>query len=296
MAEGLLSRAVSRLARKMIRQAVDSRLAEELNTVLVNYKIRPKEKEIFTSEAQVQQHLQGYSDGQLNEYIIAKSARWLEGLDASTFTFPPHLYSLLWVVQTAQGKLGAPIRILDFGGGAPTIPLLLRQLGMGPRLGSYRIVESPAFVERVLPAWQAACDYASSYDGSEGVDLLILSSVLPYLPKALTDHVLATLAAHPPRFLYFGRTSFLDENYPADEALTIQESRFKDHGAQVDVGMAHLEDNMARYVKRHIKWSAIARVIEPLGYRMVLALSDDSGLENIKGLGLYANNSLWERT
>lgn len=294
MAEGIMSRVITKVSRKVIQQAIDSRLADELNAVLVNYKIRPKEKEIFHSEAEVQAHLNGYSDSLLNEYIVAKSVRWLDALRSDEFVLPPHVYSLLFVIELVQAKMGGAVRIIDFGGGAPTIPVLLKQMGAARQVLQYRIVESPAFVEKVPPSWRESCDYSSVYAG-EPCDLLILSSVLPYLPKSLTQLIFQSLEKSPPRFIYFGRTSFLPEHYPSDEAFTIQESKFREHGAQVDVGMADIENNLAQYVKRHFKWSAVAQVLEPLGYRKSIGLVDDSGLENIKGLGLYSNNSLWDR-
>ncbi|HYF21607.1 MAG TPA: hypothetical protein VEA40_27345 [Ramlibacter sp.] len=295
MAEGLMSKVVSRFSRKVIQQAVDTRLAEELNSVLVNYKIRPKEKPIFHSESEAYAHIEaGYSDEVLNRYIIAKSARWLESLRLQDFVLPPHIYSLLFVLGLVQVRSAVPVRIIDFGGGAPTMPALLRQLGTIDRVASYRIVESPAFVRQVPPAWSALAEFSDTYAG-EPCDMLILSGVLPYLNHQLVQSVYDAIRKAPPRFIYFGRTSFLRADYAEPEAYTIQESRFKDHGAQVDVGMADIEGNMARYVRRHLKWAELAAVLDPLGYQRTFALSDESGLENIKGLGLYANNSLWER-
>jgi putative methyltransferase (TIGR04325 family) len=255
-----------------------------------------KQKKIFACELSVQAEVgvDGYSGGELNDYIIAKSKRWLEGLQAEEFTFPPHVYSLLWSIQLMLDRLERPIRIIDFGGGAPTIPLLLRQLGIGQKLGIYRIIENQAFVDRVPDEWLSYCAYSDVYDGDE-CDLLILSSVLPYLSRSLAQSLWKSAKKTPPRFIYFGRTSFLPESYPLDDVFTIQESKFREHGAQVDIGMKDVENNVARYAKRHFKFSEVSRVLEPLGYKKILSLSDDSGLENIKGLGLYSNNSLWER-
>lgn len=294
MSEGLLSKVIGKLARKFVPQASEAGVADDLNAVLVNYKIRPREKDIFATEGEVQAHVDGYSDTLLNEYIIAKSVRWLEALRADEFVLPPHVYSLLFVISLVQTRLDRPLRILDFGGGAPTIPILLRQMNAARRLAAYRIVESPTFVDKVPQQWKAGCEYASIYDG-ESCDLLILSSVLPYLDRALVHSIYRAIEKSPPQFIYFGRTSFLSAQYPAAEAFTVQESRFREHGAQVDVGMADIENNVARYVKRHFKWAEVAQVLDPLGYRRVLSMADDSGLENIKGLGLYSDNSLWER-
>jgi putative methyltransferase (TIGR04325 family) len=294
VSSGFAKRLITRLSRQAIQTAIDSRLSDDLHSILVSYKIRPEEKEIFESEQAVQAHLDGYSDAKLNEYIVAKSKHWLEGLRADEFTFPPHVYSLMWTIQLVLATLGKPTKIIDFGGGAPTIALLLRQLGLGPNLAEYRIIESPAFVSKIPPEWRLQCDYSSIYDG-DPCDLLILSSVLPYLSSSLVQSIWRSLEKKPPRFIYFGRTSFLQESHRLDEVFTIQESKFREHGAQVDIGMKDVENNVARYVKRHFKFSEVSRVLEPLGYKKVLSLSDDSGLENIKGLGLYSNNSLWER-
>lgn len=309
MSSNFISNIVMRMSRKTIQKAVDSRiederkamqqvfdsrLTEELNAMLVKHNIRCKEKDIFTTEDAVQAHLEGYSDKLLNEYVIAKSSHWLADLKVDEFTFPPHLYSLLWVIQLVQARLNRSVRILDFGGGTPIIPNLLHQLGMGECIGSYRIIENTAFVKKVPAEWNAQCDYADVYEGAP-CDLLILSGVLPYLSRSLAKSVYHNIEKTPPQFIYFGRTSFLPESYPQEEVFTIQESKFREHGVQVDAGMNDIEDNVARYVKRHFKWSEVSRVIEPLGYAPILHLADDSGIENIKELGLYSNNSLWER-
>lgn len=272
----------------------ESQNANHFNELLVSYKIRPKIKDIFTDQNALKSHLDGYSEEVLNEYIVAKSRLWLNGLNIDNFIFPPHVYSLLWIIQLVQARLDRPIRIIDFGGGAPTLPILLNQLGLSNRIDSYKIIESPAFVRKIPQEWKSTCSYSDVYC-SDKCDLLILSSVLPYLSKSLVKSVYENIEKEPPRFIYFGRTSFLSASYQADEAFTVQESKFREHGAQIDVGMADVEENIAKYVKRHFKWSEIDKVIGPLGYMRILSLADDSGLENIKGLGLYSNNSLWER-
>ncbi|KDB08747.1 hypothetical protein LIG30_2205 [Burkholderia sp. lig30] len=294
MPANLISNLISRLSGKRIQQAAGSRLKHELDAEQSSEENLPKQHEIFSSEAEVQAHLGGYQDGSLNEYIIAKSTRWLDGLRVDEFVLPPHLCNLLWVIQVVHSRLGRPVRILDFGGGAPTIAFLMHQLGLSASLDSYRIIESPAFVQKVPAAWRERCEYFDVYDG-DACDLLILSSVLPYLNRFLVQSVYRNIEKAPPEFVYFGRTSFLPESYQQEEAFTIQESRYREHGAQIDVGMTDIENNVARYVKRHFKWSEVASVIDPLGYTRILLLSDESGLENIQGLNLYTNNSLWER-
>lgn len=293
MLNKFLSKIAKRFSQKVLQKTSDTFLADSLDTVIVSYKLKPKEKEIYHSEADVREHVDGYSDQQLNEYIIAKSKRWIENLEVANFTLSPHMYALLWVIQLVQGRIDKPLHIVDFGGGTPTIMVMLHQLCTVRHVDSYSIVESPTFVSKVPAEWQAICQYTDTYDGS-ACDLLILSGVLPYLTVDLVRSVYRNIKKAPPRFIYFGRTSFLREDYPADEAYTVQDSPFRDHGAQVDVGMEDIEANIAHYVKRHFKWSEVSKVLDPLGYRQVLELTDESGLENIKGLGLYSKNSLWE--
>ncbi len=285
----LASKIMSRLKSKVIQEAANSKTVEAIKESLKTH-----EKEIFQREEDVEAHLAGYSDNRLNEYIIAKSRRWLESLNMQDFVIPPHVANLLLVIQASHNLLRRPLKIIDFGGGAPTVPLMLEQLGLAHVLASYKIVESPAFVEHVPAQWHEHCNYSSVYDDEE-CDLLILSSVLPYLSRGLVDSVLGSVRKTPPSLIYFGRTSFLPETYPQQEAFTIQESRYRDHGAQVDVGMADVENNIARYVKRHFKWSSVAQVLDPLGYQCHMQFVDDTGLENIKGLGLYTKNSLWRK-
>lgn len=277
---------------KCLPQSIKMKFSEISKEAIKEAKIEPKIKEIYHAEAEVKAHLDGYSDTQLNEYIITKSHHWLESLEATNYVLPPHVYSLLWIIQLAQSRLGRSIDIIDFGGGAPIVPMILNKLGASQNIESYKIFESPSFVSRIPEKWNSICHYGDAYNG-EACDLLILSSVLPYLRRDLANTLYSNIEKSKPRFIYLGRTSFLSEEYPHKEAYTIQSSRFGDHGAQVDIGMKNIENNMAHYVRRHFKLSEITNILEPLGYRLVLELTDDSGLENIKGLELYSKNSLW---
>lgn len=252
------------------------------------------EGRIFVSQADVERHAYGYEDGLLNRYIVAKSRRWIDQLQVGCYVWPPHVFAVLWVIHVAQARLGCGLRVLDIGGGAPVVPVVLEQLGLAALIADYVIAESPAFICEVPRDWGRYCEYVEAHSVHD-CDLLILSGVLPYLRKPLVKSLYQGIAYSLPRFIYFGRTSFLDESYPLEEVFTIQRSRFGDHGAQIDVGMREVEDKLASYVRRHFKWTEIASVIEPLGYHRLLSLADDSGIENVPGLGLYTNNSLWER-
>ena len=278
---------------KFLPQSIKAKFSEVLKEANKNAKIEPKIKEIYYTEAEVKAHLDGYSDAQLNEYIIAKSHHWLESLDVTNYVLTPNLYSQFWVIQLAQSRLGRPVDVIDYGGGAPIIPMILNKLGMGQNIESYKIIENPFFVSRIPEKWNSVCHYGDTYNG-DTCDLLILSGVLAYLRRDLVNTIYSSIEKAKPRFIYLGRTSFLSEDYPHEEVYTVQSSRFGDHGAQVDIGMQDIENNMAHYVRRHFKLSEITNILEPLRYRLVLELADDSGLENIKGLGLHSKNSLWE--
>jgi len=236
----------------------------------------------------------GYEEEALNAYIVRKAQRWLEALDPSSEPLPAHLVGLLLVVAAVAERAGRPVSVVDFGGGAPTVPVVLGKLGLGGWLARYEIVETEAFRRVVPPSWEDAANYTGELE-LEGCDLLVLSGVLPYVGASTTRRVYGAIAAAGPRFVYLGRTSFLREDFPLREVYTVQRSRFRDHGPQVDVDMEEVEGRVASYVRRHFKRSEIEAVLMPLGYRRCLALQDDSGLEHIEGLGLYADNVLWER-
>lgn len=155
----------------------------------------------------------------------------------------------------------------------------------------YEIVENATFVRHVPAEWRCIGEFITLPMEVE-YDLAIFSAVLQYLDRDQTQQLYKIFEVVRPRHIYLGRSSFLREDYPHDEAYTTQESPFRDHGVQVDVGMADVEENIAHYTKRHFKWSEVTSVLEPLGYRQVLRWADDSGVENIEGLGLYSKNTL----
>jgi hypothetical protein len=68
--------------------------------------------------------------------------------------------------------------VIDFGGGAPIVPMILKKLGASQNIESYKIFESPSFVSRIPEKWNSICHYGDAYSGAT-CDLLILSSVLP---------------------------------------------------------------------------------------------------------------------
>jgi putative methyltransferase (TIGR04325 family) len=288
-----MSRKISKWSTRSATGDPDSIVEGEIRTVLATDAILLNQENLFSTEAEVQLHLDGYSDVSLNDYIIAKSGRWLERLSVDSLVVPPHVFGLLGMVQLAHARLGGPLRIIDFGGGAPAIPALMRHLDLSNELAGYMIVESPAFVRQVPADWRGYCEYADIYDGDD-CDLLIFSGVLPYLRKSLVQSVYRDIERSRPGFIYFARTPFLPESYPQEEVFTIQRSSFWEHGAQIDVGMTDIENHVACYAKRHFKWSEIGRAIEPLGYSRVLSLVDDSGVDGTSTLGLYTVNSLWE--
>ena len=196
--------------------------------------------------------------------------------------------------MSVHSWVSRPLRVTDFGGGAPTIPWMAGRLGLD-LFKIYRIVEQEAFVRRVPNAWNQLAAYASEF-GNEPVDIVVISSVLPYIDRALETEWFDRLQAMLPRFIYLGRTAFLPELYPEDEVYTIQESRFKDHGPQIPTGLDEIERQIARYPRRHLKLSSIEIQLTSMGYRRKVALIDDSGVEHNDDLKLYADNALWERS
>lgn len=236
----------------------------------------------------------GYTETGLNEYIVLKTAKWFEQEDPDAFMIPAHLYGLLFVLETVHLTLGRPINVTDFGGGAPVLPWVVKNLGI-TLFDTYRIIEQETFLEKTPASWSQLAVYGPSF-GSEPIDILVLSSVLPYVGRDVADRLFSTIESLRPTFIYLGRTAFLPEEYPLDEVYTIQESVFKDHGPQIPTGLAEIEQRIARYPRRHFKRSLIDNRLAEMNYRRKISLLDDSGVQAIENLQLYAYNSLWELT
>ena len=235
----------------------------------------------------------GYSETGLNEYIVLKTSKWFEQAGPGTLNIPPHLYGLLFILESVSLKLGRKINVVDFGGGAPVIPWVVGNLGLG-FLNHYRIIEQETFLSHVPGVWAAMVTYGSDF-GADPVDIVVISSVLPYISAAQADELFGNVGRARPRFVYLGRTSFLRDDYPLDEVYTIQESVFKDHGPQIPTGLDEIEKRLARYPRRHFKRTGVDERLEKMSFQRILTLQDDSGVSCIDGLGLYSTNSLWER-
>ncbi len=235
----------------------------------------------------------GYSETGLNEYIVLKTSKWFGQASPDTLTIPPHLYGLLFILESVSRKLGRRINVVDFGGGSPVIPWMVQNLGLG-FLNRYRIIEQQTFLSHVPASWGALVAYGSDF-GADQVDIVVISSVLPYISAAQADELFDNVDRVRPGFVYLGRTSFLRDDYPLDEVYTIQESVFKDHGPQIPTGLDEIEKRVARYPRRHFKRAGVDERLEKMGFQRILTLQDDSGVSCIEGLGLYSTNSLWER-
>lgn len=251
-----------------------------------------RQKKIFLDPPDLSDIGGGYAETGLNEYIVLKTAKWFEQIDPDNFKIPAHLYGLLFVLETASLSLGRPVNVTDFGGGAPVLPWVAKNLGI-PLFGKYRVIEQETFLKMAPPSWAELAEYSSSF-GTEPIDALVLSSVLPYIGRDDAERLFATIEALRPTFIYLGRTAFLPEEYPHDEVYTIQESVFKDHGPQIPTGLTEIEQRVARYPRRHFKRSTIDKQLAALSYRRKVSLQDDSGVEVIENFQLYSYNSLWE--
>ena len=275
-----------------LRALIDS-ARQDFDRTLVSYKIKPDSKEILTSPPNIRELEDGYLNDDLNAYIISKADKWLRELDLSVFVVPPHLVAIMFVLEYVGSQLSRRVDVVDFGGGAPTVPILASHLGV-PVVGRYSIIENACFLKHLPSSWNEFAAYVEGFPGS-GVDLLIVSSVLPYISEVQQKKLFDDAAALRPEYVYFGRTAFLRDDYPVDNVYTVQSSRYKDHGPQVETDLKHLESRMATYARRHHKRAALESWLRQGGYKRVFSVADDSGLENIEGLGLYADNSLWRR-
>ena len=266
---------------------------QEYDRALVSYKIKPDAQKVLVSPPNIDELDDGYLNDDLNAYIISKAEKWLRELDTHTLVLPPHVVAILFVLEYVGLQCSRRIDVVDFGGGAPTISMLASHFGV-PVVNRYSIIENPSFLRHVPQSWGNHAKYFESVPDSR-FDLLIVSSVFPYISEAQQEKLLDDVAVSSPEYVYFGRTAFLRDDYPEDTVYTVQSSRYKDHGPQVETDLKHLESRVATYARRHHKRSALEKWLALQGYRRVFSLTDDSGLENIEGLGLYADNSLWRR-
>jgi hypothetical protein len=252
-----------------------------------------KNYDIYLSEAQAGNVGEGYSSDQLNEYIIEKYLLAQKRDNHQNIQLQVHVMALISIIELVHLRLNKPLKIFDFGGGCPTIPSLLDRLGLMDCVENYQIIESPSFL-LAMSRLASIEQYVAEYDG--GGNLLILSSVLPYIDKNTFDRLLECIENNPPRYIYFGRTSFLNEDHPNDEVFTIQRSRFSDHGVQIKGEFSlEIEHQYAEYLKRHFKFSRLLSMLNKQSYKEILVLEDDSGLQSVNGLNLYTHNSLWAK-
>lgn len=261
--------------------------------ILISYKIKPSTKKLYEKPPSISELGNGYLNEDLNSYIISKSEKWLDELTISKFVMPQHLVAIHFVLNLISSKLLRPITVVDFGGGAPTVPFLINQMQINV-IKKYKIIENVSFLSKVPIKWNRYAEYLEKFENSD-TDLLIISSVLPYISNEIEAKLFESISINLPKYIYFGRTAFLDEEYPSDSVYTIQESIFKDHGPQVEIDSINIDSKVAKYVRRHHKRSVIENRLKKLGYFRLISMADDSGLENIEGLGLYSDNVVWQR-
>ncbi len=81
-------------------------------------------------------------------------------------------------MMIAHHKIGGPIRVIDFGGGAPIIPLLMKKTDLTQVLDHYLIAETQSYVKYVPKEWAEWCQYTDDCKSFE-CNLLVLSVSCP---------------------------------------------------------------------------------------------------------------------
>jgi putative methyltransferase (TIGR04325 family) len=169
---------------------------------------------------------EGYDAPFILERVRASTAQVRDGhaayeRDGVTFQTMDYPFPLLACLLRAASACGNRLRVLDFGGALGSTYFQCRDFLTGLIRLRWDIVEQRHFVECGLREFQTETlrffpDVAACL--AEGpVDVVLLSSVLPYLPRPHEE--LAALLTPRPRYVLLDRTPFLDAD---GDRLTLQ--------------------------------------------------------------------------
>ena len=155
----------------------------------------------------------GYDHANILERVRETSRAVLDGKyayeqDSVGFELPSPPESLVRAISLASDESGSPLRILDFGGSLGSSYHRSAPYLGNVRIASWLICEQPAFVkcgrsEFTFPPLQFIDDPTAALAGGS-IDVLLLSSVLPYLPDPIAT--LQSLLELRPRRVLIDRT------------------------------------------------------------------------------------------
>lgn len=106
----IASAVTTQLLNSEVERLVAERLEAEVDSALRSYGMRPKNKTIYAGVDAKTGVREGYSNDDLNRYIIAKSRYWLEGLNMREEVIQPHAIIPLFLIIMLYEKIGRPLK------------------------------------------------------------------------------------------------------------------------------------------------------------------------------------------
>lgn len=168
----------------------------------------------------------GYSTRSLVDMVVAKNVRARRGV-IDTGLLPLDQMRLAIAIAAVSG---APLRVLDFGGGGGFQHVVAQRILGDARDLRWHVVETTAMANQAAAAIDApglrffdTCEAAA--DALGAVDLVIISSSLQYMPNPLAtlDRLIGLQARH----LFLTRTPFVDG---PETIFSVQTSRLAHNG------------------------------------------------------------------
>lgn len=198
--------------KRLVRQLVPAPLRRWLNDLL-GFGIRFSGP--YSSWAEASRRSAGYDQDSILTRVRETSLRVRRGefayeQDSVGFVQQsPPLHLLSALAESSAGSSRA-LNVLDFGGALGSLFQRARPFIEPSQIGHWLVCEQDHFVKQGLAefAHPPLCFSANPSDAlrTGPVDLLVLSSVLPYLQDPL--HTLSELSALQPRYILIDRTPF----------------------------------------------------------------------------------------
>jgi putative methyltransferase (TIGR04325 family) len=221
---------------------------------------------------------EGYDDGDLSRYLVAKSAVALERAGTGPIEVSDHLaQSLLVTLAVAHKKKS--LSVIDFGGGCAIPMLILKDLLGADVAAQWHVVELPSLVEAArerlaIPHVTFSASIEESVAQLGTVDLVHTAGTLQYVddPRTWLSRLLAIRAA----YLFVGRAAFHDGTA---DVIGIQHSRIRDHGMQIDI--PDQPEGDIEYPFTYMPKADFDRLVAAAGYELVASFDSWSGFRPI---------------
>ena len=151
----------------------------------------------------------GYSDNAIVRRVQRAVRQVVSGKaayeqDSVLFHAPSPPERLLRVLTLAATRAGRPVSVLDFGGSLGSLYFRARPFLAPGSLSAWRVCEQANFVQAGREFEDGVLEFLSDFRNAQGTDVLVLSSVLPYLERPTA--ILEDLVRLRPVWILIDRT------------------------------------------------------------------------------------------